>query len=235
MQHPWPGIILTCTPEQPGPEALKAYESNLLTLQVSNHQHRHKMLRKGPMFEEVVAESRAAQAAQLPPSCHQALHMQQDPVQQKVQQPAKAPVTQSSGAGRAKKQTAVANQGQGTRTGPACNTRSRGQQSLGEGEAAGGGPSRQISQPRSRKRAAELGSTDVALPAVPDHEQACKQQGRPAAKRVRYNGIRGDATHEDIGAAHMKGDDTVHAGDAPRGDSQDVRGLSCPAAKARKR
>ena len=84
MQDPWPSIILTCTPEQHGAEALKAYQSNLLTLQVSNHQHRHKMLRKGPMFEEVVAESRAAQAAQLPSSCHQALHTQQDPVQQKV-------------------------------------------------------------------------------------------------------------------------------------------------------
>ena len=27
MQHPWPGVILTCTPEQPGTEALKAYQS----------------------------------------------------------------------------------------------------------------------------------------------------------------------------------------------------------------
>jgi len=192
------------------------------------------MLKTGPPFEEVVAESRAAQAAQLPSSSHQALHMQQNSVQQHVQPPAQAPFSQSSGAGRAEKQTAVANQGQGTRMGPAFNTRSS-KQSLGEGEAAGDGRSRQISQPRSRKRTAELVSTDVALPAVPDHDQTCEQQGRPTAKRVCYSSVRADATHEDLGAAHMEGDDAVHVGDAPRGDSQDVRGLSCPAAKARKR
>ncbi len=161
--------------------------------------------------------------------------MQQDPVQQNVQQPAQAPFSQSGETGRAKKQTVVADQGHVTKLGPAFNTRSRTQQSLGEGEAAGDGRSRQISQHRSRKRAAKLMSTDVALPAVPDHEQTCEQQGRPAAKRVRYNDIGADATQEDISAAHMEGDDTVHVGDAPRGDSQDVRGLSGPAAKARKR
>ena len=190
------------------------------------------MLKTGPPFEEVVAESRAAQ---LPSTSHQALHMQQASVQQHVQSPAKAPASQSSGPGRAEKQTAVANQGQRTRIGPAYNTRSHGQQTVGKDEAAGDGRSRQISQPRSRKCAAELVSTDVALPAVLDHDQTCEQQGRPVAKRVRYNGIEADATHEDIGAAHKEGDDTVHVGDAPRGDSQDVRGLSCPAAKARKR
>ena len=119
--------------------------------------------------------------------------------------------------------------------GPAFNTRSRNQQSLGEGEAAGDGRNRQISQPRCRKRAAELVSTDVALPAVPDHEQTCQQQGRPTAKRVCYSSDNADATHEDIGAAHIEGDDTVNVGNAPRGDSQDVRGLSCLAAKARTR
>ena len=161
--------------------------------------------------------------------------MQQDPVQQHVQPSAKAPFSQSGGAGRAKKQTAVADQGQGTRMGPAFNTRSSKQQSLGKAEAAGDGRSRQVSQPRSRKRAAELVSTDVALAAVPDHEQISEQQGRPAAKRVCCSSVRAGATHEDLGAAHMEGDDAVHVGDAPRGDSQDVRGLSCPAAKARKR
>ncbi len=181
---------------------------------------------------EMVAESRAAQ---LPSTSHQAVHVQQDPVQQHVQQPAKAPFSQSGGAGRARKQTDVADQGQGTRMGPAFNIRSCNQQILGQGEAAGDGRSRQISQPRSRKRAAELVSTDDAWPAVPDREQACEQQGRPAAKRVCYSSIRADTTHEDIGAAHMQGDDTVHVGDAPQGDSQDVRGARCPAAKAKKR
>ena len=55
----------------------------------------------------------------------QALHVQQDSVQQHVQQPAQAPVSQSGGPGRAKEQTGVADQGQGTRMGPAFNTRSR--------------------------------------------------------------------------------------------------------------
>lgn len=168
-------------------------------------------------------------------SSHQALHMQQDPVQQNVQQPAQAPFSQSGEAGRAKKQTVVADQGHVTKLGPAFNTRSRTQQSLGEGEAAGDGRSRQISQHRSRKRAAKLMSTDVALPAVPDHEQACKQQGRPTAKRVRYISVRAEATHEDIGAAHMENDDDVRCEDATQGDSQDVRRLSCPAAKGRRR
>ncbi len=193
------------------------------------------MLKTRPPFEEVVAESRAAQAAQLPSTSQQAVHVPQDSVQQKVQPSAQPPFSQGGVTGRAKKQTGVADQGQGARMGPAFNTRSRNQQIFGKGEAAGDGRSRQISQPRSRKRTAELVSMDVALPAVPDHEQTCKQQGRPAAKRVCCSSVRTDATQDDLGAAHMDKDDTVHVGDAPQGYSQDVKGLSCSAAKARKR